>query len=326
MYLDAEVVGGLKAEGFSLSALANKLLKEHLERVRAMRSLFELNGGPGGIRTRDLRLRSASLNEIWAKERSSFAEWLSGEVSKETRKDYVRVLDKFFGRHVIKTLGDLESAYLKEGQKRNLVKAIRKFAAYLEKEELIDEATHEKIKKLIKPKPTGVREVFVTGEEVREAYFKIKERGIVAESLFLILVFSGIRLSQAVELLRTYDYTKLQIIDNKVAKYPIFSTTKGKKKAFWAYGPRDFFEELEPQEVKYNTAKDLVSYGRVSANTLRKWHYTFLIRQGVPADVADFIQGRVSSRVGATHYLNKTLLADEWYSAVVEDLRKVLEK
>ena len=56
LYLDEEVVGGLKAEGFSLSALANKLLKEHLERVRAMRSLFELNGGPAGIRTPDLHL------------------------------------------------------------------------------------------------------------------------------------------------------------------------------------------------------------------------------------------------------------------------------
>ncbi len=56
LYLDEEVVGGLREEGYSLSALTNKLLKEHLERVRAMKSLFELNGGPAGIRTPDLHL------------------------------------------------------------------------------------------------------------------------------------------------------------------------------------------------------------------------------------------------------------------------------
>ena len=54
--LDEEVVGGLKAEGFNISALANKLLKEYLEKVRMMKSLFELYGGPAGIRTPDLHL------------------------------------------------------------------------------------------------------------------------------------------------------------------------------------------------------------------------------------------------------------------------------
>ena len=54
--LDEEVVGGLREEGYNISALANKLLKEYLERVRLMRSVFELFGGPAGIRTPDLHL------------------------------------------------------------------------------------------------------------------------------------------------------------------------------------------------------------------------------------------------------------------------------
>ncbi|WP_238516240.1 integrase [Thermococcus gammatolerans] len=252
-------------------------------------------------------------------------EWLSAEVREETKKDYVRSLDRFFGRHVIKTLGDLEKALRAEGQKRNLAKAIRKFSKYLLELGIIEQSTYEKIKAVVKLKQTGVRDVFISDEEVMTAYLEVRKRGKPAETLFLLVAFSGIRLKQAVELLKTYDYTKLQIISEKAARYPMFSISKGKKRAFWAYGPREFFEELEPWEVKYNTAKDLVSYGRVSANTIRKWHYTFLIRQGVPADIADFIQGRASQRVGATHYLNKTLLADEWYSAVVGELKKVLE-
>ncbi len=281
--------------------------------------------GPAGFEPATSGLEGYSFNELWASERSNFVEWLSTEVREETKKDYVRSLDRFFGRHVIKTLGDLEKALRAEGQKRNLAKAIRKFSKYLLELGIIEQSTYEKIKAVVKLKQTGVRDVFIDDDDVRKAYAEVKKRGVIAESLFRILVFSGIRLSQAVELLRIYDYTKLQVVNEKVAKYPILSMSKGKKRAFWAYGPREFFEELEPWEVKYNTAKDLVSYGRVSANTLRKWHYTFLIRQGVPADIADFIQGRASQRVGATHYLNKTLLADEWYSAVVDDIKKVLE-
>jgi len=281
--------------------------------------------GPAGFEPATSGLEGKLFSELWASERSNFIEWLSAEVSEETRKDYVRVLDKFFGRHVIKTLSDLEKALRAEGQKRNLAKAIRKFSKYLLELGIIEQITYEKIKTVAKLKPTGVRDIFVSDEEVMTAYLEVRKRGKPAETLFLLVAFSGIRLKQAVELLKTYDYTKLQVISEKAVRYPMFSISKGKKRAFWAYGPREFFEELEPIEVKYNTAKDLVSYGRVSANTLRKWHYTFLIRQGVPADIADFIQGRASERVGATHYLNKTLLADEWYSAVVEDLKKVLE-
>ncbi|WP_367884211.1 integrase [Thermococcus sp. JCM 11816] len=228
---------------------------------------------------------------------------------------------------MIKTLGDLEKALRAEGYKRNVSKAIRRLAKYLVERDIIDSNSYEKIKKIAKLKATGVREVFVSDDDIRKAYAEVQKRGKPAETLFLLLVYSGIRLKQAVELLRTYDPTKLYPpIDDKAARYPIFSTSKGKKKAFWAYGPRDFFERLKPPlEVKYNTAKDLVAFGKVSANSIRKWHYTFLIQQGMPADIADFIQGRVSGSVGATHYLNKAVLADEWYSTVVDDLKRVLE-
>ncbi len=49
LYLDAEVVGGLKEEGFNLSALTNKLLKEHLEKVRRMEVIISRMAGPAGF-------------------------------------------------------------------------------------------------------------------------------------------------------------------------------------------------------------------------------------------------------------------------------------
>ncbi len=49
LYLDKEVVGGLKEEGFNISALTNKLLKEHLEKVRRMEAIISRMAGPAGF-------------------------------------------------------------------------------------------------------------------------------------------------------------------------------------------------------------------------------------------------------------------------------------
>ena len=58
--------------------------------------------------------------------------------------------------------------------------------------------------------------------------------------------------------------------------------------------PVEFVEELENIKIYENYwtyAKEL-KYGKVNANSIRKWNYNFLILNGVPESVADFIQGK----------------------------------
>ncbi len=285
-------------------------------------------GGPAGIRTPDLHLvRRGKLNDLWVIYKKQFAEWLSNQITPVVRKDYLKALEVFFGRHSLKTYEDLEKALKTENYNDRVVKGLRKFTTFLEEKHVIDYHLADDWRRIMKIKrKAGVRAVFVTDEEIREAYKVIKERGEEKRILFELLIYSGIRLTHAVQLVNTFNWQNVYIVNEKVARYPLFAFSRGKKRGFWAYAPKEFYELLEPMDVNYVSAKDWVSHKKVSANTIRKWHYTFLIRQGVPADVADFIQGRASQRVGATHYLNKTLLADEWYSAVVDDLKKVLEK
>jgi len=57
----------------------------------------------------------------------------------------------------------------------------------------------------------------------------------------------------------------------------------------------------------------------------KKWNFNFLIMNGVPESVADFIQGRASATVGSAHYLAKTVQADNWYSKVVDGLINTLK-
>jgi len=49
------------------------------------------------------------------------------------------------------------------------------------------------------------------------------------------------------------------------------------------------------------------------------------MKHGVSAEIIDFIQGRAPRSVLERHYLNLTVLADEAYSRVLPDLKKVLE-
>ena len=269
-----------------------------------------------------------TLNEVWSQHKGQFREWLSRKVTKEkTVKDYYNALEKLFANCTVTfDKRSIKEAMDKVGNKKRYAYGLRNFLKFLAEIEVIDEEFSKFLQSYAKAKTSGIREVYISDAEVSEAWEHIKERRKEARLLFQLMVFSGVRLSQLVRMLSTFNSTLLQFPLEGIARYPIRELSKGKKRGFWVYMPSELTSELRQVTVKESTAWEWVTYKRVSANTLRKWHYTFLIRQGVPADVADFIQGRASQRVGATHYLNKTLLADEWYSVVVDDLKKVLEK
>ena len=285
----------------------------------------DLNPGPADYE-RQLSSTKKLLNEFWSQYQQQFKKWLSArEISDRTKKDYLKALNKIFKeRKVWLDRKSLEATINAYDRSQAYVFGLRHFLTFLGEEGIIREEIADYLKSKLHRKRSGIRQVFISDEELREAYSHIKEKGEPYLAIFLFMVYSGMRLSQTVRILNTWRWQKAVIVNDKIIRYPAEEATRGKKRAFWAYLPRDFAELLEPMSINHNTAQD-TKYGRVSPNTIRKWHYTFLIRQGVPADVADFIQGRASERVGVTHYLNKTLLADEWYSAVVDELKKVLE-
>jgi len=268
-----------------------------------------------------------TLNELWSQHKEQFREWLSRRLTKEkTVKDYYNALEKLFAEHTVTfDKRSIKEAIDAVGNKKRYAYGLRNFLKLLAEVEVIDEEFSKFLQSYAKAKTNGVREVYISDEEISEAWKHIKRRREEARLLFKLMVFSGVRLSQLVRMLATFDPTLFQFPAEGIARYPIRELSKGKKKGFWVYVPAGLVTELKRIKIKESTAWEWVTYKRVSANTIRKWHYTFLVRQGVPADIADFIQGRASQRVGATHYLNKTLLADEWYSAVVGELKKVLE-
>ena len=273
-----------------------------------------------------------SLNEMWDLYKGQFEEWLSGKVTgPRTVKDYMNSLDRFLERHSIRTVGELVSALQEINYSHHTVSALRNFITFLELNEVIDEDDANRIRKYAKVRKANVDRTYITTGEIQAAWEQVKAYNEKRrEMAFKLLVFSGLRLAHVHYLLTTFDSEKL-IFHNNIAKYPLHEAGKGAKRVFYAYMPADFARELERISDSYDAMRERVRRferpaHRVKAKTIRKWHFNFLIRHGVPFEVADFIQGRSAKSVGERHYANLELLADEWYSAVVDELKKVLNE
>ncbi|HII60214.1 integrase [Pyrococcus horikoshii] len=269
---------------------------------------------------------ASSLSDLYRSYRQDFHSWLLERVTERTAKDYISCMDKLCGRFKLASLKEIKRAIESVNRKDKYVKALRSFITFLTYEEIIDESTAEILKKPLKSKKFQPRQVFITDEELRNAYFElIKKWDFRAELLLKVLIFSGVRLTQAVAFLTSLDHSNFYVVNEKVVRYPAMAFSKGHKRAFWIYLPKDFAESLQRIDISYHEARRRTNFGRVSANTIRKWHYTFLLKNKVPGEVADFIQGRAQKNVGERHYANLTLLADEWYSRIVDKLKEVLE-
>jgi len=171
-------------------------------------------------------------------------------------------------------------------------------------------------KKKIKLRPSGVKEIYISDDELREAYEKLDGEYKI---LFKLLAFSGMRLSQTLEGIKNIENV---VIKDDIARVPINSISKGKKRGFWIYFPSNFLYELKEFRVKHHywTYQKKIKISRVSASTIRKWNYNFLIENDVPESIADFIQGRASITIGSAHYLHKTKQADKQYGRIADKL------
>ena len=272
-----------------------------------------------------------NLNEMWDPYKDQFREWLSGKVTgPRTVKDYMNSLDRFLERHKISTIGELVSALQKIDYNHHTVSALRNFITFLELYGIIDGDDADRIRKYAKMKKANVDRTYISNEEIQEAWKQVKAyKEKRRELAFKLLVFSGLRLAHVHYLLTTFDPEKL-ILQGNIVKYPLHEAGKGSKRVFYAYMPADFALELERIPDSYDAMREWVRRfkppaHRVKGKLIRKWHFNFLIRHGVPFEVADFIQGRSAKSVGERHYANLELLADEAYSRVLPELKKILE-
>ncbi|MBN1175343.1 hypothetical protein JXA48_01740 [Candidatus Woesearchaeota archaeon] len=161
-----------------------------------------------------------------------------------------------------------------------------------------------------------------SNEDVLSCYTALKENEDL-ELIFLILATSGIRFVECLDFLKTFDVNKFKINDGFVS-YSVANNRKTKN-INTVFLPLFVYEKLKRITGSNNRLQDVYNKkATFNAKYLRKWQYNFLLYNGVPEGVADFIQGRASNSIGANHYLAKNQQAEFWYKQVAKKLSEVL--
>lgn len=181
----------------------------------------------------------------------------------------------------------------------------------------------ELIREKIKPKSTGIDSFVPTDSLVKDTLDKLSSSDVFFSTYMTFLV-SGIRVSEFEHLKQNHSSIK-RIVHQNFVKYEL-NFERGKKSAYFLYCPLNVSESLEKTLNKVNLTL-LQNY--IQRNKLiplkycRKWFFSKCIELGIPEAIADFYEGRVSTSVGAKHYLSKQILADKFYA---EKLIEFFEK
>jgi intergrase/recombinase len=259
-------------------------------------------------------------NEIdYRKVRKDFIKWMYERCTKEHTDKLVYYLDKYLNKPIASPRELFELLSSVKSGKRHFCMAVRDLLKFYETFDLISEESLARYRKVAKIPKTNHDDYIPDDSKVIGAFRKIEDNRY--RLIFKLLALSGIRLRGAVYLFNTFDKDRL-VINDKIARYPL-SFDRKTKRSFYAYMPKNFALELERVSITESGVKSYLNRRGLPAKYLRKWNYNFLILNGVPESVADFIQGRASITVGSMHYLAKVKQADEWYSRVVDKLISV---
>ncbi|RZN38110.1 MAG: hypothetical protein EFT35_05080 [Methanophagales archaeon ANME-1-THS] len=233
-----------------------------------------------------------------------------------TVRDYLNSLERYLTS--IKSTKELKEHIL-DNNSASYLKGLRNLLNFMDYQELdtINGTPIERWRSSIKLKKSNARMIYLSDEEVQEAYQHMDED---VKILFLAVAYSGARLTQ---LLEGLEHLGESIILGDIARFPLES--KGSKKGFWCYIPSSLLSDLRKYKSEgYDTVKKKLKYGRVTGATLRKWNLNFLISHGVQESIADFIQSRVAKSVAASHYMNLLAQGDREYTRICEELCSVI--
>jgi len=316
LYVEETVVNQAKSLGLNISRFLQTKLIDFIQLNSVESVKFSgLSTVSGGYRARSKVADLGSQIDFQANEQG-YIRWLK---TKGLNKVYQRDLLNYAKKYLTFPINNENQLVdiLSKHNNHSLRIAIRSFLNFLAESNLIDEEVANRYRKVLKDKHRSNVDNFIPDDtRVLEAYNNLtSERERV---IFSVLAYSGIRQTEAMKLLNEWDSSRL-IINNTIAKYPL-NWTRGQKKIYYVYLPKLFALSLHKF---YSTRKMLEITGKkggLNLKYLRKWQYNFLIINGTPEGVADFIQGRSPETVGSMHYLGKVKQADYWYEKVVDKM------
>jgi intergrase/recombinase len=229
-------------------------------------------------------------------------------------------LDKIFDLNIDSFL-DLINAIYDSKSVKYLVLSFRKWISFCEDYELLDNQVILKLKTRIKVKSKSSIDSYVPNKgEISLFLDSVKDYGICEYLFVKLLIESGCRISELINMIDTYDKSKIEFVDNIVI-YRLFHI-RGSKQAYYLFFTRETFDLFISNfnvlpSLNIDSFKTKIKRGKlISLKYLRKYSFTLMLTCGISFEIANFIQGRVSQDIGFNHYLAKKEIAVKEYKKI----------
>jgi len=266
----------------------------------------------------------------WPATKQRFLEYVEfKKYNRFTAKRMVQFLDRFVTR--IESPSDVMGVFAKltVGQQHHLNRAMRAWFKCLELGGLVSVEQLNPLRKVIPKDPVMIDINVPEEQEILVGLRGVPKVALKYRALWNLLLDSGVRLVEAIGVINDFKAENLREV-NGFYRYTI-GQFRGCKQAYFA-----FFTDATLQLVNSmngvkiedsgrNASHYYIKYGCTKPKYLRKFAFDKMIELEVPESVADFIEGRVPTRIGAKHYMALARQAARFYpryAKYIEELRQ----
>ena len=245
------------------------------------------------------------------------------KVLEETHsKSYYKSLDKlavFFSKNIYNNPQELLEEYKKNidliNSRWSHLKLIKRLFNYLKEQNVSEDVLIPYRKLLKKSKKDKIDNFVPTDEEVLDTLIKLRPK---LRPLYLMYLYSGIRVLEGQYLLENIDKLKIQCVNSYQKVYLDYN--RHTKCAYFCYTPSIIYNQIKTLKTpEFREILRVIKKNKlVSIKYCRKWFFTKCIELGIPESIADFYEGRVANSVGSNHYLSRQSLADSNYNKILD--------
>ena len=186
-----------------------------------------------------------------------------------------------------------------------------------------DKAFLDVLRKALPKVRCGIDLKIPTEAEILDSLRKLGHAPLKYQALYNLLLDSGLRLVEAVELIRSFKNAEFGrgFCRCELAMF------RGEKQAYYGYFTQYTLELIKRSSEKSNpVAASRYFRNYVSPKYLRKYAFDKMIDLEIPESIADFIQGRVPKRIGAKHYMALARQASKFYPRYATCITRLRQK
>jgi intergrase/recombinase len=245
-------------------------------------------------------------------------------------KGMVSYLDRFVSE--IRSPFDVMHIFadLTVGQQDQLNRGMRAWFKYLEITGQANEDFLNRLRKAIPKDETGM-DVNVSSEEnIISSLKRMKQVDPGYNALYNMILDSGLRLVEAVQLINNIQNIQVEARDGFfAAPLGYFRKTKLAFYGFYMQATADLITQVN-ETLNDRNATSYLSKGSsrnvITWKYLRKFAFDKMIELEIPESVANFIQGRTPKSVGAKHYMVLIRQAKKFYPRYAEYITGLRQK